>query len=460
MTGPHDPAVARGSQIPGIDNVQRLALLAAAAGFGVLVVLALLNGWNAFFRAYFYGFLFWMAFPIASIGFLCLNRIAFGTWGVLIRRPLEASAATIALTAVLALPILSPPGLQALYPWAQPAHAESTTGSPDHDHAAGAEAELDHAPGAEADHDHAGSEADHSGAVHGFHSPKGHKAAWFQRGFFYGRAIGYFVVWGLLAFLLNSWARQQDTSANPAASSRLRALGAPGLILLFMTATFALFDWSMSLDPNWYSTIYGAMLLIGMAQATLALSLIVLTRIVDAGLLGEGLVTTSRLRDLGNLLLALTMLWAYTSFSQFLIMWSGNIAEEVVWYLRRSNGGWEYVVAFLMAFGFFGPFLTLLFRSTKHSHAHIRRVAWFILFIHVVDVLWLVGPDLGIATLAPRNLGMVLQCLAALVGVGGLWIAAYTYFLKGKLLLPVNDPDLIALREHDAAHSHGHVHPA
>lgn len=437
----------------GLEGVQRLGLLVGIAGLAVAAALAIFFGFQGFARAYLYGYLFWLALPIASIGFLCISHLAPGTWSVIIRRLLESSAATISLMAILALPLLMPMSLEAIYPWARAPH--DTVASHEVAPAAATEA---------VDHEHAEPAAAKAGDAHAvrhepvFQSRLGHKAKWFSRGFFYARALGYFVIWGLLAFVLNRWSYEQNSRREPF-TSRLNTLGAPGLIILFLAATFALIDWAMSLDTNWFSTIYGAMLLIGMAQVTLAVTLIVLSRLVDRGYYAD-ILTPSRLRDLGNMLLALTMLWAYTSFSQFLIMWSGNLAEEVPWYLNRSQGGWQFVVAFLMLCGFFLPFGALLFRDNKHSTSRLRNIAVFIFIIHLVDLYWILGPDIGHHTLS-----FPIQELAAFAGIGGLWLAAYVYFLQGKPLLPENDPTLVALREYDREHAHahqphGHAHPA
>ncbi len=449
--------VPTGAALPGIDRVQSLALLTGIIGLVACGALSLFNGGtDSFFRAYFYGYLFCLALPIASIGLLWINHMAPGTWGLIIRRPLEAGTATIVLMAILFLPILA--GLTALYPWVRDqvntspgvgalAAADAHDAGEDSGEALG-EGES-HAP-----------VAGHAVSGHEMHSRLGNKTWWFGRPFFLARALGYFVVWLGMAALLIGTSRRQDGTIDPAPSNRLRFLGPFGLILLFLTATFALFDWSMSLDPNWYSTIYGAMLLIGMAQATLAFTIIVVSRMMDRGLLGD-LVTTVRLRDLGNLLLALTMLWAYTSFSQFLIMWSGNLAEEATWYYKRSHDGWQFVVGFLMIVGFFMPFIALLFRPNKHSTQRIRTICWLILGIHVVDVMWLVGPDLGFRAIRFSYLLIPIQFLAALAGIGGFLLATYLFFLKGQPLLSLNDPSMVELIESDRAHAHhaeSHAH--
>src|SRR5690606_25019109 len=172
--------------------------------------------------------------------------------------------------------------------------------------------------------------------------------------------VSYFVVWNLLAFLLVRWSSGQDRATDPGpATRRLGLLGAPGLILMFLTGTFAMFDWCMSLDPGWYSTIYGMMLIVGMGRPTFALTNPVTTLLAERGALGD-LPQPKRLRDLGNLMLAFVMLWAYTVYSQFLIIWSGDLSEEIPWYLDRSRSGWQYVVGLLAVFHFFLPFFVLL----------------------------------------------------------------------------------------------------
>jgi hypothetical protein len=217
-------------------------------------------------------------------------------------------------------------------------------------------------------------------------------------------------------------------------------IAGPGLIAMFLTGTFAMFDWVMSLEPNWYSTIFGAMLIVGQGLQTLSLMIIALTLLADRHAM-QGIVTPTRLRDLGNLLLAFTVLWAYTNYSQFIIMWSGNLAEEVPWYLRRSQGGWQFIAMLLMIFHFLVPFLILLVRDVKERSRLIRMLAFGLLVMHLIDLFWVTAPAMGYHTL-----GLSWMDPLAVVGLGSLWLATYVRLLRRRPLVARNVPDLEALR--------------
>jgi len=446
MSGPendnpvHEPSV---SVIP-----HSFAKIAGTAGVaGVLVCLGglLVSGPETIARSYLSAYLFWLGLPLGCTSLLMLNHLAGGTWGLVIRRPLEAGAATLPLITVLFFPIAL--GLSAIYPWAgADVGRESlvTTGGGE------ANTEVERAEESEAKHGSESMEA-HGGEDEGvWWSPRGHKERYFARPFFYGRVVGYFLIWNVLVGLLIHWSNRQDRTTDPGPSQKLGILGAPGLILLFLTGTFAMIDWVMSLDPTWYSTIFGAMMITGMGLETFAFIIFVTTLLADRGAL-EDLPTPARLRDLGNLLLAFVMLWAYVSYSQFFLIWSGNLAEEIPWYLKRTSGGWQVVGGFLIAFHFFLPFVALLFRVNKEKTRRLRIIAGAIFVIHLVDIFWLTMPSMGRAHPIPS-----LFDFAALVGVGGLWLALFTWFLGRRPLVPANDPDLIALRqEHNHAQGEG-----
>jgi hypothetical protein len=254
-----------------------------------------------------------------------------------------------------------------------------------------------------------------------------------------------------MALILNVLSTRQDSGANPAPSRWLQTLAGPGIVLLFLGGTFSAIDWGMSLDPKWTSTIYGVMIIIADALATMAFMIAVTSVLATDKPMSE-LATAGRLNDLGNLLLAFVMLWAYMSFCQFLIIWSGNLTEEIPWYLRRMRGGWEWVALGLIVFNFFLPFFVLLFRENKRVVGKASRVALWILFMHWVNLVWLVVPA-STDPASPRILWSEVVLSAALtLGIGGTWVAFYIHWLRGRPVVPLYDPSLIAALEHAGGH--------
>jgi hypothetical protein len=214
------------------------------------------------------------------------------------------------------------------------------------------------------------------------------------------------------------------------------------MVAYFLAVTFAMIDWGMSLEPDWYSSIYGVMLLVGQVLATLAILIIVTAWLSETKPLAE-VATPQAFNDLGNLLLAFVMLWAYMSFSQYLIIWSGNVAEEIPWYLRRSVGGWRAVAVSLIAFHFFVPFFLLLSRDRKRNAGALATVCVPILFMRFVDINWVILP-----AFSARNMLEFWSVVPAFVGIGGIWIAVFFNRLGARPLLPRNNPQLKAALEH------------
>jgi hypothetical protein len=377
-----------------LDAAQVRAI--GVGGVGIVLTLAAWAFWPAaFYQAYLVGFLCWTGIALGCAGLTMLHHLVGGSWGFAIRRPLESGAAAILPMLFLSLPLLM--GLESLYPWARPAPAGS-------------------------------------GALV-------HFSPWLQKDFFLLRGAGYFAIWFVLAFALYAWSGRQDFTADHAPSRRLQALSGPGMVVLFLTGSFSAVDWAMSLEPRWSSTIYGAMVITGDALATLALMIVVASLLAEARP-GPAAATADQLHDLGNLLLAFVMLWAYMSFSQFLIIWSGNLTEEIPWYLRRTRGGWEWVALALLLFHFFLPFFVLLYREGKRDGRFLRRVAILVLAMHGVDLIWLILP----AAFDPRSpripWGALPLCVTAVAGIGGIWTAFFIGTLKRRPLVPLNDPNL------------------
>jgi hypothetical protein len=388
-----------------LERFQRLALIAGAAGLAVCAAAWLIVP-GSFYHAYLVGYVFWMGIPLGCIGLTLLHHLVGGGWGLPIRRPMESAGITILPMAILFLPIAL--GLPHLYEWARPVE------------------ELD--------------------------ALLLSKRPYLNPGFFLGRTAGYFAAWLVMALVIDRLSAAQDRREDYGPSRWLGSVAGPGLILLFLTGTFAAIDWMMTLEPHWVSSIYGAMVVVGQGLATLATMVLVVVWMSDRRPM-DAAVTHGRLHDLGNLLLAFTMLWAYMSFSQFLIIWSGNLPEEIPWYLRRARGAWQWIALALVVFHFFLPFFVLLFRENKRYGRLLARVAAWILAMHWLDLVWLIVPasiEIGESHGTPYiPWGTVLLSLAALVGIGGIWLSAFLWRLRAWPMVPLNDPNLNAVLEHE-----------
>jgi hypothetical protein len=379
-----------------VGLIRQRALYSAAGGW-VLCLLAWLVQPQWLFPSYLVAFLFWVGISVSCVALLMLHRLVGGLWGFVVRAPAEAGAMTVPLMALLFVPIAL--GLRYLYPWADPSEAAKD-------------------PLIQA------------------------KVKYLNVNFFLIRAVIYFVIWSGLAAIMIRGARAQDRTTDTAPTRRLQTVSGPGLALYFLAVTFAVVDWGMSLEPDWFSTIYGPMLLVGWVLGMLATMIIVASKLADLEPLKE-VATHEGFNELGNLLLAFVMLWAYMSFSQYLITWSGNLAEEVPWYLRRSEGGWRVVAFALIVFHFFVPFFLLLSRDRKRNSRALARVAVAILVMRFIDNIWLVLP----AFKAP-NVLVFWPVVPAMLAVGGLWVAVFAGRLRTGPLLPHNDPQLAAALEH------------
>lgn len=371
-----------------------------ALAVGVLGALAMgpmsFQNPEQFFRSYLLGYVFWIGLPLGSLGLLMLHHLTGGGWGFVIRRLCEASTRTFLFMAVLFLPVAM--GVSRVYPWAQAAWAAEP----------------------------------HSGF----------KAMYLSRGFFLGRAVFYFATWILLSTLLSRWSLEEDARHDGEMHRRMENLSAPGLILYGLTATFAVVDWVMSLEPHWFSTIFGMIFIVVQVLSAMAFSILVARRLADREPL-SAVASPARFHDLGTLLFAFVMLWAYLSFSQFLIIWSGNLKEEIPWYVSRANGSWAGVALFLIVFHFAVPFLLLLNRPLKRRRHTLAVVAGAMLLISVVDVYWLVVP--AFFPQAPR---VKPTDLTVLVSLGGFWLWAFAGQLRGKPLVPMGDARLEVVSEH------------
>ena len=383
-----------------LDRVQKRAFLV-----GVLGALVCLGGAatkpDVFLRCYLVGYLLGLGLSLGCLGLLMLQYLTKGNWGFLIRRQLEAGSRNLPMMAVLFLPIAL--GLDRLYPWSDAGRKTLS------------EEDL------------------HQFKMQAYLTPR----------FFILRAAIYFAIWITLAALLNKWGRQQDFEDAPdlPRSRRYQKLCAPGIVIFCITITLAVVDWIMSLDIHFYSTMYGLIFIDGQGLFAMCFMIIMIAALARYRPMSD-VVVPRTLHDLGNLTLAMVMLFAYFSFSQFLIIWSGNLPEEIHWYLDRIRTGWGAVGFAIVLLHFAIPFFLLLLKPIKRNLNSLLFVAVIICVARYLDVLWYVVPSFlhGVVNGAPDPRGsfswMDLTCPIAVVG---LWVAAFCWQLKSRPLFPVYD---------------------
>lgn len=383
-----------------VEPLRRRALIVGAVALAICVVGAFLDR-AAFFRSYLIAYMFWLGVPLGCLGIIMIHHLVGGTWGFLIQRPLEAAVRTFPLMALLFVPLFF--GLTDLYVWAR---------------------------------------ADVVGADPVLQQ----KSAYLNVPFFIARAVLYFAIWITVGQRLTRWSDEQDHrrgagGVDRTVVGRLQTLSGPGLVLYGLTVTFSSIDWVMSLEPKWYSSIYGMIFMV--AYGLLALAFVIgvvffLSRREPLSIVGAPWV----FQDLGNLLLAFVMLWAYVSYSQFLIIWIENLAHEIPWYLHRLAGGWAVVAVLLVALKFALPFLLLLSRTVKQKTAMLFAIALLVSMMHLVEMWWFVAP-----TFHPEGLALHWTTVLAPLGVGGLWFGMFLGQLQGRAILPFGDPRFIAIVE-------------
>ena len=367
-----------------LDRVKHRSLITALLALPTLFIGAFLYP-EQFFQAYLVSYLFWISIVLGCLGILMLHNLTGGEWGVPIRAILEAATKTLPLMIILFLPLLA--GMNYLYVWSRPEIAATD--------------EL-----------------------------LQHKQAYLNTNFFFIRSFFYFFIWTTLAHFLNKWSLQLKKNGKQLSENRLQSLSSLGLIFYVVTGTLAYIDWVMSIDPHWYSTIYGLLFIVGQILAALAFLVAMMKWLANYPPLSQ-IVKSKHFHDLGNLILAFVMLWAYMAFSQYLIIWSGNITEEIPWYLQRMQGGWQWTALFLIIFHFALPFLLLLSRTTKKTGKILSRLAIGILFMRLVDLFWTVAPSFS-----PFDFSLNWIHIVAPIGLGGLWITFFVKQLKEKLILP------------------------
>jgi len=376
------------------DRIVRVAAAAGVLGAVASVALAAVSadGWRRFFFSYLLSFSYLLTLALGALFFVILQHLTRAGWSVVVRRWAEAIASALPVLAVLAVPIVAF-GLHHLYHWS---HAEAVA-------------------------------ADHLLQA---------KQAYLNVPFFVARLAVYFALWTLMArfFLRRSLA--QDASGDPELTVQMERRAAPSMLVFALTATFAAFDLLMSLDPHWYSTMFGVYVFAGSVVSFVALLSVVVFAGQRAGVLAHA-VTVEHYHDLGKLLFAFTVFWAYIAFSQYMLMWYANLPEETAWLLRRQTNGWGWVGLTLLLGHFVVPFVALLSRAPKRRPRLVAATAVWVLLMHWVDLYWVVIPEVAPERAAPHLLD-----LATLLGLGGLVIAAVVLRVRRNSLLAERDPRL------------------
>jgi len=389
--------------------IPRLGSKAAVVGVlfaAVAIIWGFLNP-TLVLRAYLVGFMFWLGVSLGSLALLNLQYTTGGHWGVLGRRFWEAATSSynILLLFLLWLPLVF--GMKIIYPWA--------TMKPE-------ELLEDRA------------------------------RLWLNPKLFVIRGIIYFIVWWFWAWRLRRWAEIEERGeATPQRFVGIQNFSGVGIILYGLTITFASVDWVMSLNPMWWSTVWGMLFMVGECLTAFAFTIWLLARLTQTEPLAR-IIKPDHFHDYGKLMFAFVVLWAYLSFSQWIVIWQGNITEEIRWYLDRAHGHWKIIAILLIFLHFVLPFSIMLSRSLKRQPRKLVVMAVWIMIIRLVDLFWQIQPSYhskGVSgeALAPMNLQVIFSNLVNVLAIGGLWLALFYWQLGKRSLMPVNDPEFIDMLE-------------
>ena len=374
--------------IPELAGLQRRLFVAGGVG-AVVSLVGLLVDLRQFLQSYLMAYMLCLGVTLGCLALGMIHQLSGGAWGVVIRRPIGAAARVLPVMTLMFLPIAL--GMTRLYVWTNAdlvAHDEVLQ----------------------------------------------HKHLYLNIPFFLIRAAIYFLVWNGLSYLLNSWSLEQDRTADPRLARRMQILSGGGLVAYGVTITFASFDWMMSLEPHWFSTIYGVLIMGGQGLSALAFLIVALVWLSRRPPL-DRIIVPAHFHDLGNLMLAFVMLWAYFSFSQYLIIWSGNLPAEIGWYLHRLQTGWRAVGLTLILCHFAAPFVVLLSRRVKRQPDLLIKVAVGVLIVRLIDLFWLIAPEFHQTGLSVSWMDIVVP-----LTFGSIWLGCFIWQLRGRAILPLHDP--------------------
>jgi hypothetical protein len=375
-----------------IEHLQRPTRIVGTVLLLVSVLIGFTN-WDQFFRSYLFAYTYCIGIALGCMVILCIYHLAGGAWGAVTRRIMEAAIRMLPILALLFIPIAI--GIHSLYEWS------------------------------------------HLDVVNADEALK-QKALYLNTPFFIVRAAIYFIVWIVLSLVFNRLSLKQDQTQDPAVPGKLEALGGAGLVLYGLTMTFASIDWMMSLDPHWYSTIFGLLVIGGQVLSAFAFIIAIAAWLSRFPPFSE-IIGPEQFHDLGKLLLAFVMIWAYLAFSQYLLIYSGNLPEENKWYIRRLHGGWRYGAILLIVGHFALPFILLLSKSLKKNPRTLGAVAIGVMIMRLVDLFWLIAPEFH-----TDKQGFLIHWLDLLlpIGLGSLCLSLFLNELKKRPFTVLYDPNL------------------
>ncbi len=394
---------------PVIKTISTRSLIVGVV-FGLGALALAFTRTDEFYRAYLLGFMCWLGVALGSMAILMIRHLTGGGWGMVIRRILGAAMRTLPVLAILFIPMIIGVLQHRIYPWLMPLDAIQDAHIREH---------LE---------------------KHSFI-----KAAYLNASGFIIRAVIYFLIWNVLSFLLSMWSRQTDAPGAPDNTQKFKAVAGPGLILYGFTISFAAIDWVMSLDPSWISTIFGLIILIGEVLSAMCFAVVV-ERILYNYKPMSKMLKPDFVHDHGKWMLAFIMMWAYFSFSQWLIIWAGNLPSEITFYLRRINNGWGWIALFLVLFHFAVPFVILLSRPFKRNIQKLVWLAIWLMIMRAVDLFWIIEPNFS------NSFHITIADIVVPVAIGGFWLAYFFRNLAALPLLPAYDPSAGEVLEH-----HHHV---
>jgi len=395
-------------------EINRMRTLALGVGGIALIIWAVGAYFNTeqALRSWLLGFIFWGGIGIGSLGVLMLQYLTGGAWGVVIRRTVEAGSRTLPIIILLFIPLAIGVYTHNMYEWT-------------------------HMP------------------------PTAHAIK--ERGIYLlpwtwiVRAVIYFTIWGVMVYLLNKWSADQDKTETVEESrlvlEKASRFSGPTLVIYCLVVTFAVVDWMMTLDPHWFSTIWGLLFVAGWALSCFCFVVALMAYMSDKAPM-NGVLGKRHFHDLGKLMLALVMVWAYFNFSQFLIIWSGNLPEETGWFITRMKGGWGYIGIGLIVFHFAFPFLVLLQQDFKRKARWLATLAIFILVMRLVDMFYTIGPSYRVAAGGMEQGAFIVSWLdfVAPLAVGGIWLWWFFGELMKRPMVPAKDPYFEGAIEHGRGH--------